>query len=234
MNKKEKASAFTLIELLVVIGLIGVLAAGLGLALSGSGNRAAALQSGQSTINSLLSGTRAQAALSQDEARLFINVTAPSAAVGIPDGFLREFRIARKDGSNWVVTGDGVFLPKGTAFVPPSTFTTGVSFEPAESDWNSSTEPRTSDAFGSSSITLRNLGGADIPGAFREVKTFTPRGTVNNSTVSGLRIVIAPTDVNNDAAVPVLVFKNPEFVRGARISNYGVAALVNEAAGFGN
>jgi len=224
--------AFTLVELLVVIALIGLLSAGLGLALTGDGNRSAALQNGQSTINSLLSGARGQAALGQTEAAIFINVTLPTAATGIPEGFLREFRIARKVGTNWVVTGDGVLLPKGTAFVPPSG-TAGVTFLPNLGDWTSTSAPRTSNAFSTSNTSLRlTATGSNLTGDFRLVKAFNPRGTVNNSFSSGSRIVIAPVDVN--ATGSGLEFKNPDFVRGARISNYGVAETINEAAGFEN
>lgn len=217
---------FTLVELLVVIALIGVLAAGLGLAISGGGDRGAALQNAQSTINSLLSGARAQAALSQNDAKLFLNVTAPSATTGVPDGFLREFRIARLDsGTNqWIVTGEGVTLPRGVAFVPPSTLASGYSLEGGA--WDN----RRSTAFAAATTDLREkAGGAILPGSYREVIGFTPRGTLAGGTADPL-IVLSPVETGAAG----VTFKNPDFVRGARLSNYGVAALVNEAAGFSN
>lgn len=221
---------FTLVELLVVIALIGLLAGGIGLAISGGGDRGAALQNAQSTINSLLSGTRAQAALNQTDAALFVNVSAPS------EGFLREFRIARLNGSDWVVTGDAVILPAGVALVPPTDLFNSpseVSFEPSTGDWNSSARPRFSNALetSGSSLDLRiSNTGANLPSKYRLVRRFTSRGTTLSG--AGNRIVLSPVDVAPGGIG--LVFRNPDFARGATVSNYGVAALVNDAAGFNN
>lgn len=217
---------FTLVELLVVIALIGILAAGLGLAISGGGDRGAALQNAQSTINSLLSGTRAQAALSQTEAKLFLNVTEPSAATGVPDGFLREFRIARKDNSvspaQWIVTGEGVTLPRGVAFVPPDDVA-GASL--IGGSWEGL---RSTALAGDIGIKLReSVAGAELPGDYREVIGFTPRGTLAGGLTDPL-IILSPIEMRANE----VVFPNSSFVRGARLSNYGVAALVNNAEGF--
>jgi prepilin-type N-terminal cleavage/methylation domain-containing protein len=223
---------FTLVELLVVIALIGVLAAGLGLAISGGGDRGAALQNAQSTINSLLSGTRAQAALSQSEAKLFLNVSSNS---GVNEGFLREFRIARLDNSvtpaQWVITGDGVVLPKGIAFVPPATVSlTGVTLNSfGGGAWDG---PR-STALANTPTPLRNkLNGSETGDAYHAVIGFSPRGTLSQGYLAGDAsdplIVLSPIETRENG----IVFQNPSLVRGARLSNYGVAALVNEASGF--
>lgn len=219
---------FTLIELLVVIALIGILAAGIGLSIGGGGDRGAALQGGQASLNSLLSGTRAQAALSQGDACLFVNVTAPNSGSGLPAGFLREFRIAKKVNGAWIVSGDGVMLPNGVALVPPSEFSTGVEF--AESGFIYSS------AFGDADgSTLYIADGVQLEGSYRPVATFNSRGTMATTPGAGTRIVLSAYNVTiNGAQIPSLSFFNPDLVRGAELSRYGVAVLVNEKEGFSN
>ena len=53
-----RARAFTLIELMVVIGLIVVLAAGVGIAVAGRGGEGAALANAQNMVSSLVGLTR--------------------------------------------------------------------------------------------------------------------------------------------------------------------------------
>jgi prepilin-type N-terminal cleavage/methylation domain-containing protein len=225
----RRRCAFTLIELLVVIGLIAVLAGGLGLALSDQGSRASALQSGQYTINSLLSGARAQAALKQTNARIFVNSTISS------EGFLREFYIATYNGSNWVVTGDPVLIPRGIYLVPLGP--NGTKFPSTEVDLAPEAGGAwpvnySSNAIADSSAdtTLQLVAGTNLAGAvYREVQTINSRGTLSNTGTIGQRIVLSGGEVLNGTQIK---FTKPEFVRGLRISNYGVASLINEATGF--
>jgi prepilin-type N-terminal cleavage/methylation domain-containing protein len=210
MNRLPRA--FTIIELLVVIGLIGILAAGVGLALS-RGNSGTALQAGQGTLQSLISAARAQAAIRQATADLVIDTDRNS------DGFLRTFYI--------VVGGEAVgapiSLPQGIYLVPKDTSTTysgGAIFEPATSDWTN----RVSDAFVDSSPgTISNLSGT-----YRRVVGITVRGTVSPVSATG-NLVLAAGDRRSADTV---AFVNPNAVRGAQLSRYGVLTLINDAQAF--
>lgn len=214
-------SGFTLIELLVVIGLIAVLAGGIGLSL-GQGDSGVALQNSQGTLNSALSGARAQAAINQANAGLFVNTDSTT------DGFLREFRIAALvDHDNnaatppvWIVKGDPIILSKGIHLVPPvaAGFTSAeVDFKPATSDWVNarSTSYDTSDT----SLVLSD-GTTSLGGSYRRLVELTERGTTANNG----RLILAPADILPGGTG--ISFKNAELLRGARISRYGVATSI--------
>ncbi len=215
------SSGFTLIELLVVIGLIAVLAGGIGLSL-GQGNSGVALQNSQGILSSALSGARAQAAINQASAGLFVNTA--SAA----DGFLREFRIAALvDHDNnsatlpvWIVKGDPIILAKGVYLVPPvaAGFTaTEVDYQPGTSDWVNARS--TSYDISDTPLYLSD-GVTALGGRYRRLVALTERGTTNDNG----RLILAPADVLPGGAG--ISFKNAEFLRGARISRYGVATSI--------
>lgn len=228
-NIQKSIRAFTLIELLVVIGLIAVLAGGLGLALSDKGNRASSLQNGQYTISSLLSGARARAALSQTSARLFVNSSPGS------EGFLREFYIATQTGTpstKWVVSGDPVLLPLGIYLVPlapnGSKFpSSAVDLAPESGGAWPATSSSSAIDDSTGNETLQIVAGTDIAGVvYRQVQTLTTRGTTSGP---GARIVLSGGEVINGTQIK---FTKPEFVRGVNISSYGVASLINDVSGF--
>ncbi|WP_414664386.1 Tfp pilus assembly protein FimT/FimU [Horticoccus sp. 23ND18S-11] len=113
-------SAFTLIELMVVIGIIALVAVGLGRALTDTGGNS--LATGQTTLAALVSTARAQAAVGQTETRLMVYATRPPA--GDAEKFLRLLQVFRAEpqGSNtWVPVGAAVVLPRGIYVVPTST-----------------------------------------------------------------------------------------------------------------
>lgn len=202
--------AFTIIELLVVIGLIGLLSAGIGLALS-RGSSGTALQVGQGTLQSLISAARAQAAIKQATADLVIDTDRNS------DGFLRTFYI--------VVGGEAVgapiSLPQGTYLVPKDTSTTysgGVIFEPGTSDWTNGV----STAFADTDSTISNV----TTGTYRRVVGITVRGT---AAPDGGRLVLA---AGERRSADTVAFSNPNSVRGALVSTYGVLTLINDAQAF--
>ena len=85
-SRRSSSRAFTLIELLVVIGLIGLLAGGIGVAMKNK-NPGTGLRSAQSTLVSLLSSARGQSALNQVDAMILVQAD-PTA-----DNFLRSIRV---------------------------------------------------------------------------------------------------------------------------------------------
>ena len=112
-----RVRAFTLVELLVVVGLIALLAGGIGLALGDSGGNS--LAGAQTTLASLVATTRAQAAVNQTEARLLVYGSRPPG--GDQEKFLRLLQVVRAEpaGSNtWIPVGTAVTLPRGVYVVP--------------------------------------------------------------------------------------------------------------------
>jgi prepilin-type N-terminal cleavage/methylation domain-containing protein len=215
------SDGFTLIELLVVIGLIAVLAGGIGLSL-GKGNSGNSLQNAQATLASALSGARAQSALNQTRAALFVNA-APNS-----ENFMREFRIAVETSpNNWQARGDPIILPSGIYLVPKE----GVFNSPGEvsfvGTWKSGTAwTLYSTAYDQTNVQkLKDKADSNLSlEDYHEIASFSISGT----TTAG-QMVFSPAEVQADLS---LKFDKPELVRGANISQYGVSSLVNEAESF--
>lgn len=218
---------FTLIELLVVIAVIAVLAGGIGVAML-SGNPDKALQNSQSVAGSLTSVARSKAAIMQGDTGVFLNVAFGS------DGFLREFRIATLNTSgDWVVSGDPVYLDKGIYFVPPSGsgFTTSQVEMVGTVAWNADLR---SNGYSSASFPLNFSDSTNVPGSFRMVEAFNPRGgVIDFPTVvtprTDRRIVLAPGRIESDGKITL---NQAESVRGLMISTYGIAVMINDADAF--
>lgn len=222
--RKRAARAFTLIELLVVIGLIAVLAGGLGLAFSG-GDKANALQGAQGTLQSLVSAVRGQAALSGTEAGLFVNVT--NSTNFDSERFLRSFVIATENSSGqWEVVGDEIQLPAGIYLVPSSS----GSFGEAQFDGTQGTYPFSDGFDGTTTTSLQYPnGGGSYPGRYALVVSLSSRGTkVSPSAAGASSLVLSPAD----RSATGLTFRQPDLVRGAIISSYGVLTPINDASGF--
>lgn len=117
-GRLARMRAFTLIELMMVVGIIAVLAGGLGLALRDSGS--SSLVSAQAMLGTLVSQTRAQAAVNQTEARLLIYNTR-----GDSERYLRVLQVyvANPAGqtTTWRAVGSPVYLPRGIYIVPNNT-----------------------------------------------------------------------------------------------------------------
>jgi len=223
-NHLKPNSGFTLIELLVVIALIAVIAGGIGLAL-GQGNKGVALQNSQGTLTSALAGARAQAALNSRNAALFVNAT-PGA-----DGFLREIRIAvRRPGPpvRWIITGEPIYLSNGIYLVPPSGAfpVTEVEYLPVPADWDDGRSTSYDDT--DQTLWLGDGTTEASSSRYHRLVELNVRGTTANNGV----IVVAPADVLVGGIG--VSFRNPETLRGARISQYGVATLVAGKEAFSN
>ena len=224
--RRCRSSAFTLIELLVVIGLIGLMAGGLGVAMKNK-NPGSALRSAQSILVSLLSSARGQAALNQVNARILVQAN-PGA-----DNFLRSVKVVvqYKDPvtgavstSKWVEVGGEVVLPEGIYIVPPvdnlaSAVVTSTG-ENARLSKFVSTAAATIDVNGVlgtyfTSMDLTSMGGVDNSGS--TVKTSAGRMLV----AAGKPIDATSVKLDNTSAI-----------RGFVVSNYGVATLINDVASF--
>lgn len=218
-----RRKAFTLIELLVVIGLIAVLAGGIGLAFSG-GDKANALQGAQGTLQSLASAVRGQAALSGGDAALFVNFDED--ANYDTNKYLRSFVIARQlQDNSWELVGDEIALPAGIYLVPRSTG--GLTKVEVGGGIPLST------AFEQSSVPINYPGGGAIPTSYAMVFKLTSRGSkAPNILATGSDIVLAPATIVPDGSVLEVVFADGAPVRGASISNYGVLTPINDATGF--
>jgi len=204
------AAAFTLIELLVVMGLIAILAAGVGLALQG-GDRSVALQAAQGTLASLLTSARGQAALAGRNAALVVQ-----ADPGSPDSYLRAVTVAVRDTADttWVPVDDWVLLPPNAYFLP-ATVPDGALIVPGD-DWSG----LRSSAF---APALDSCDG--IPCL---VLSFTPRGTISG----GGDLVLAPAVRQPAGAAVSIQFIRPDAVRGVVLSTYGIATLIDDRSGF--
>lgn len=115
---------YTLIELLVVVGLIALLAGGIGLALGDSGGNS--LSTAQTTLSTAVGLARAQAAVNQTEAIVAIYATPPPA--GDADRYLRLIQVFRSETpgaspqtATYTPVGSPLLLPRGVCVVPNTT-----------------------------------------------------------------------------------------------------------------
>lgn len=212
LKRSVSRSGFTLIELLVVIGLIAVLAGGVGIAMRGK-NPTATLRGGQGLVVSALSAARGQAALTQSNAELWVEAGSPA-----DDGFLRRIIVV----VNGAQVGGDIILPEGAYIVPGTTFT-GVSTVEAN---GAGTWPSTQTSTFFNSRQSKTINGATAKEYLISAGSLTALGTVSGA--SG-KIVVGP---GNRTSATTLEISNPAAARGVLISRYGVATFVNEAGSF--
>ncbi len=214
---------FTLIELLVVIGLIAVLAAGIGLSMR-DGNPSSALRAGQNSLVGLLSSARGQAALNQTDAMIIVDVTAGEEA-------LRSLQVVVRTSTNpdkWRPVGDPILLPQGIYVVPPSGVATPAVLT---GSWTNKRRSR-----GFYSTDAKTLSERDVDATYTIPKTnafdshtyleftiFSSLGAVSGS--DGVLLVTS----GRRSGASEITMDNPEFVRGVYLSRYGVPTFLNES-----
>ena len=225
--------AFTLIELLVVVGIIALIAGGLGLALRDNGNATAGLQSAQSTLSSLFSSMRGQAALKGGTAALFVS---NEYSTSNKDRYLRYCVVATTPdnpvlpGSVWTAVNEGYYLPKGVYFLPPTVaLLTGDAVEADVSFGALASNGFDRDAL---TVTLNSISESrlvlGINSLGQRVVVSGAMGGGNN----GTNIVLSVANPQPPGATYPMKFSNASNVRGFSISQYGVGALINDASGF--
>lgn len=214
----QTEKAFTLIELLVVIGIIGVLAAGIGVAMK-TPNPNSAVRNAQGMITSALSVARAQAAIAQSSASLVIQADPND------PGFLRSIRVVVQRSTSPLVyeqLGSEVLLPEGVYVVPPTVVATGVTFSAPGGSWSNnmrSTMLNSSVVDFSGSPSL----GANASRLYQSA-IITPLGAS-----TGGKLIVAPARRRGPDAIEM---DNPDAARGLIVSRYGVATIVNDANSF--
>ncbi|MDF3056789.1 MAG: hypothetical protein K0R17_1004 [Rariglobus sp.] len=216
-NSRRLARGFTLIELLVVIGLISILAAGIGISMR-EGNPTSSLRGGQNTLVGLLSSARGQAALSQADAMIIVDVTSVEEEL-----FLRSLQVVVRSGAGWRPVGAPVMLPPGIFVVPPQ----GTSLVTFTGTWDAK---RKSSGFDSS---ISGVDPADTTNnqllgrTYLKFQNFTALGTTSGTG----RILVTPGKRTSSTTIEL---DNPEMLRGVTVSRYGVPTLINEAGTFDN
>jgi prepilin-type N-terminal cleavage/methylation domain-containing protein len=240
-TRSNLSRAFTLIELLIVIAVVGILigSVGLGLRDSDKGN---ALQAAQSSLSSLVSAARAQAALNGSNASVII--------WGDPsdmETYLRRAAVMVETtvgGSTfWVQKGEPMTMPNGIYFVPVDA---GAGF-PAKfqtaSDWNNLDLTEADSNQATSSFDVRRLDKA--AGTYASDPTFTAskayvtvsfnaygqlvKRTGNSKASHALAVAVGEPDPSNG-----IVFSNSDSLRGLVLSSYGIPTVVTEKIGFKN
>jgi len=221
-DRSRHLRGFTLIELLVVIGLISVLVAGIGLSMR-QGDPTSALRAGQNTLVGLMSAARGQAALNQTDAMIVVDVTNVN-----NDEFLRSLQVVVLTGAPnfWRPVGDPILLPQGVYVVPPASATaTGLVMT---GDWT------TRRSAGFISGTSGDIEERPVDANYTVPKTnafasrkylrFQKFNAFGTTGASGMLLV---TSGRRSGAAEVTL-DNPEFIRGLRLSKYGVPTFLNE------
>lgn len=241
MKQRSTFSAFTLIELLVVIAVVGVLVGTLGLGLRDS-DKGNALQAAQSSLSSLVSAARAQAALNGSNASVII--------WGEPNDqetYLRKAAVMVETTSGgatfWVQKGESMEMPNGVYFVPADA---GAGF-PAKfaspSDWTNLDFTEADSGQATSSFDVRRFDRAT--GNYASDPTFTvTKAYVTVSFNAYGQLIKRPGNANASHVLAVAVgepepgsgilFSNPDSLRGLVVSAYGIPTIVTEKIGLKN
>ncbi len=235
---------FTILEFLVVIAIITVFLGLLGAVIVGGGG-AVAVQAGQRTLTTMISGARSQAMLNQTDARLIIHCDPPTVGdLSDPkrEKYLRYMAIVVKRGDRWEPLNDGVYLPDGVYVVPPRQLNQAAALPPSDVISNSNTdwrwERRSIVPLDTMQYTPPTASQPNPPanvGDHYIFIEFDARGTTDPHTVIGSnsvpqRIVVAPAKIVG--GVPSFEAQGDANARGGMIRRNGSFTLVDDPAGF--
>lgn len=227
--------AFTLLELLVVIGVIAVIA-GIGVAAFSGRNPGASLSNAQAISISLLNSARARALATGYPARLLLAADDTNA----PDDYLRRLYVAYQEvtGVNattgavtleWRLTDNGTPLDQGIYAIPPNLAATQLDSTVTLADFTSANLKSVTS--GGSAVFSQNFGN-EIKSKIFYYFEINAQGGGFSPTIA-YRLVFANAQVAPPGSTPPGPrFDNTNFVRGFRLSTYGVPSIVNDAASF--
>lgn len=212
---------FTLIELLTVMGIMVLMAGGIGLSWR-TATPTLALDSAQAMVAALLDVARNQAASNQNRAMLVVDAQSDDAR------FLRAIYVAVETAPNsghWWINGGATMLPQGI-FIVPGSGALDVAFGPvdgADGAWpaarHSTLLPVAPDAI----IPIPE----NPPGKYLGMTA--PLSISGAPEGGGMdKLVLAQARRN----LTTLVFDHPESVRGVAVGGYGVAILINDGPGL--
>lgn len=227
--RAQSSRAFTLIELLVVIGVVAILAGGLGVAIRSFDGRAK-MQAAQGSLLASLNSARAKAAVQQSAVSLLLNADETD-----NDRYLREIIPATQNGATWTIAGDSILLPNGIYVIPPNlgtAFPAKYDASTQDSDW-AKIKSFASDPNPTSTALYAPSGGSALRtlNTFR-IARFDSLGRFDASTaIPNQRTVLAVTTGEPRPGVGV-TFRDHEQARGAWFSRYGVVMPINEKVGF--
>jgi len=202
--------------MLVVISIISIFVGVIGFGfLRGSASSTVGLQSAQSSLASLLTQARSQAALTGRSAAVLVGADPDNT-----DRFCRYLVPVLRNaaGTDWEPLTDGLYLPQG-CYVVRSSLPTGDAIEPS-ANWSG----LNSTALAYSVSTAVNSTNTELWVGTQ----FTYRGTATNNG----QIVIATGRPNTAEATNPVRFMNPDNVRGVTITAYGAITYINEQTGF--
>lgn len=224
-HTRKITDGFTLLEMLIVVGLVAGLSAVLLSGLFGGG-KAAALQSAQATLASLVTATRAHAVSSGQGARLCLNVDATT-----PDRFLRYWVVQVKTGSTWRTTAD-VYLPDGVFTVPGKFVDLPAGLFSSADTWLKSDH---STALRSNALQEGQVFAEAINDTAVQKWVAIEFGASGGTAQSGdlvLALGVARPPGSYAAGESPVELRAPSAARGLTLSSYGVPALVNEVVSF--
>ncbi|MBI5382702.1 MAG: type II secretion system protein [Opitutae bacterium] len=226
-------AGFSLIELMVVLGIITLLLAAVGVALRGSGSQAAALQTAQSRVASLLGMARSQAAIYQVRARLVVYAIQPPS--GESDKYLRYLLLVRETAYNssaWVAVGEPAYLPSPIYVVPPSVPTNHLALDATGRRvvWPGTAYAPVSSISGTTSMLVRYS--ENSPTTVNLSRVYYIEYTPDGRTTSTKIALATAQPADNTTAHQYPMFDNPSAVRGLLLRSTGTISFVNDANSF--